>query len=71
MSHDKWTLDQFAEHYAETLVKPANAWGQHFSDLFGQSHHIMIAASNVYPSEHVKRAFEKAVKDAMQKGSLS
>ena len=58
-----WTLDQFAKHYAETMAKPANAWGQHVSDLFGQSHHIMIAAGELYPSEHVHRAFAKAVRE--------
>jgi hypothetical protein len=67
----KWTLEQFAEHYAETLAKPANAWGQHVSDLFGGSHRIMIAAGDLYPSEHVRIAFEKAIKDAIQKGKMS
>jgi hypothetical protein len=58
-----WTLDQFAAHYACTLKTPANAWGQHISPLFGQSHQIMTAAGNKYPSEDVRRAFEKAVRE--------
>lgn len=64
-----WNLDDYARHYAETLAKPANAWGQHVSDLFGQSHQIMNAASNIYPSEHVQRAFKKAVRETELKGS--
>jgi hypothetical protein len=67
----KWTLDQFARHYVETMAKPANAWGQHVSDIFGKSHHIMIAAGDVYPSDHVQKAFEKAIKEAIQEGKLS
>lgn len=61
MSHKDWTLEQFAQHYAETINSPANAWGQHVSDLFGQSHHIMNAASKLYPSEEVQKAFAYAV----------
>lgn len=64
MSHQDWTLDQFAQHYAETIMSPANAWGQHVSDLFGQSHHIMIAATAIYGSETVHEAFNKAVREA-------
>ena len=56
-----WTLDQFAEHYAETLAKPANAWGQHISDRFGQSHYIMIAATKLFGSDAVQEVFAKAI----------
>ena len=61
--HDAWTLEQFADHYAETLAKPANAWGQHCSPLFGQSHYIMIAACCRFPTDSVNAAFSKAVKE--------
>jgi hypothetical protein len=56
-----WTIEQFAEHYVETLAKPANAWGQHLSDIFGQSHHIMIAATKVFGGDAVQEAFAKAM----------
>ena len=59
-----WTLDQFATHYVETMAKPPNGWGQHVSDLFGQSHFIMIAASELFPSDEVHREFEKAIREA-------
>ena len=58
-----WTVDQFARHYAETLLRPANAWGQHLSPLFGQSHHIMTVARDYYDAETVERAFAKAVRE--------
>jgi len=58
-----WNLDQYAQHYAETINSPANAWGQHLSPIFGQSHFIMIAAKMRYPSEAVNQAFEKALKN--------
>jgi len=56
-----WTLEQFAEHYVETLAKPANAWGQHLSDIFGQSHDIMIAATKVFGRDAVQEVFAKAI----------
>lgn len=58
-----WTLDQYAQHYAETINSLANAWGQHVSSIFGQSHFIMTAAKRRYPSEAVDQAFEKALKN--------
>ena len=59
---NNWTLDDFARHYAETMARPANAWGQHLSDIFGQSHYIMIAASNIFGSDAVQEAFTNAIK---------
>lgn len=32
-----WSLDQFAEHYVETLSAQPNAWGQHISRVLGKS----------------------------------
>jgi hypothetical protein len=57
-----WTLDDFAKHYAETMAKPANAWGQHLSDIFGQSHYIMIAAAKLFGSDATQDAFAKAIR---------
>lgn len=59
--HD-WSVDQFAKHYADTLAKPANGLGQHVSDLFGQSHEIMRAATDCYPEKTVNAAFTKAMR---------
>ena len=56
-----WTLKQFAEHYAETMAKPANAWGQHVSKIYGQSHFIMIAATKLFGRDAVQEAFAKAI----------
>jgi hypothetical protein len=58
---ENWTLKQFAEHYAETMAKPANGWGLHVSDIFGQSHHIMIAATTVFGRDAVQEAFAEAI----------
>lgn len=58
-----WTLDDFAKHYAETMARPANASGQHLSDIFGQSHFIMIAASKIFGSDAVQDAFTDAIKN--------
>jgi len=52
-----WTLEQYAQHYALTLARPANGWGQHISPIFGQSHYIMIAARKHYSEEEVNTAF--------------
>lgn len=40
---NEWTIDDYANHYVETIAKPPNAYGQHISDIFGQSHAIMYA----------------------------
>lgn len=56
-----WTLEQFAQHYVETINSPANAWGQHVSPIFGQSHFIIIAAKKLYPSDEVDQALIKAI----------
>lgn len=56
-----WTLDEYARHYAETMAKPANASGQHLSDIFGQSHYIVIAASKIFGSDATQDAFAKAM----------
>ena len=61
-----WNLDQYAQHYAETINSPANAWGQHLSPIFGQSHFIMTAAKKCYSSEAVDQAFEKALRKDSQ-----
>lgn len=58
-----WTLDDYAKHYAETMAMPANAWGQHLSDIFGQSHFIMIAASKIFGSDAVQEAFASEIKN--------
>ena len=57
-----WKLDDFAKHYAETMARPSNAWGQHLSDIFGQSHYIMIAASKIFGSDETQDAFAKAIR---------
>ena len=56
-----WTLERFAQHYADTLRSPPNGWGQHVSPIFGQSHHIIQAACKYYPLTDVTTAFRKAV----------
>ena len=56
-----WTLNDYARHYAETMAKPANAWGQHLSDMFGQSHFIMIAATKIFGRDATQDAFAKAI----------
>jgi hypothetical protein len=56
-----WTLEQFAEHYADTLAAPADGWGQHVSPIFGQSHWIMNAATLRFSTADVQRAFAEAV----------
>ena len=57
-----WKLDDFAKHYAETMARPSNAWGQHLSDIFGQSHYIVIAATKVFGCDAVQEAFTNAIK---------
>lgn len=58
----QWDLQQYAQHYAETLAKPANAWGQHLSSIFGQSHWVMNEAKTRWDSEQVDEAFSHAIK---------
>ena len=58
-----WTLEQYATHYAETLASAPNAWGQHVSKIFGQSHNIMREANKQWEREAVNAAFTKAIKE--------
>lgn len=60
--HD-WTVDDYAQHYAKVMHQPPNAWGQHISSMFGQSHHIMGAACRHFDTETVMRAFDKAMRE--------
>lgn len=62
-SFSHWTVDQFARHYAETISRPADAWGAHRSPLFGDANWIMVAAREYYSAETVERAFAKAVRE--------
>lgn len=59
---DYWTLEQFAQHYAETMQKPPNGWGQYVSPIFGQSHFIMIAATKRFGESEVEKAFSAVMK---------
>ncbi len=36
-----WMLDDYAQHYVAVLHRPSNAWGQHLSEFFGQSHNVL------------------------------
>ena len=58
----QWTLDDYAAHYAETLSRPANGWGQHYSPIFGLSHHIMREARRHWTAEEVEAAFTAALR---------
>lgn len=59
--HSKWTLDDYAKHYADILVMPPNGWGQHVSPIFGQSHMIMAAATRRFGEGAVRETFSAAV----------
>lgn len=59
----KWTLKDYAKHYADTLASPANGWGQHVSPYFGQSHFIMREARKLWGNEKVQEAFKAAIKE--------
>lgn len=63
MAYSKWSLDQFAQHYAETLRRQPNGWGQHVSPIFGQSHFIMREARRRFPEYDVNTTFLKAIDD--------
>lgn len=41
MLPDDSSLEAYAKHYVETIMSPPNAWGQHLSVRFGQSHNIL------------------------------
>lgn len=61
-SFKNWTLKDYAEHYAETLAKTPNAWGQHLSPIFGQSHYVMAEARKRWDAEQIEQAFSAAIK---------
>lgn len=61
--YSDWSVDQFARHYAETISRPADAWGAHRSPLFGDANWIMVAARKYYDAETVERAFAKAIRE--------
>ena len=47
----EWTLEDYVDHYVDTIRSPANAWGQHLSPLFGNSQWIMVAAYGLFDGD--------------------
>jgi hypothetical protein len=60
---DQWTLEDYARHYVETINRPANGWGQHCSDLFGQAHNIMAKSSKLFGND----ATQQAIKNLLER----
>lgn len=63
MDISEWKLEDYAKHYVETLASPANAWGQHNSPYFGQSHAILYAMSKRFDPIEAADAVVKALKE--------
>ena len=53
-----------AKHYAETLENSPNAWGQHVSPIYGQSHNILNAMDILFGSKVSRLAIDKAIKES-------
>lgn len=58
----EWTIEDYAQHYVSTINNQPNGWGQHVSDIFGQSHNIMWAASKLFGHEATHAAIEDLLK---------
>lgn len=56
---DQWTIEDYARHYVETINSPANGWGQHCSDIFGQAHNIMIKSAELFGNDETQEAIKK------------
>jgi hypothetical protein len=64
MIKPEWSLSDFARHYAEIINSPANAWGQHLSKYFGQSHFIMMESQKRFGLTETETAINKAIKES-------
>lgn len=57
-----WTIQDYAKHYVEIINSPANAWGQHNSVFFGQSHNVLDAMYHTFGAELSIEAIKQAEK---------
>jgi len=60
--HENWSLEDFAKHYRETMQQSPDGWGRYVSPIFGQSHHIIIAAVRRFGVDAVEAAFRIAIR---------
>jgi len=54
-------VNLMAKHYVETLNRPPNAWGQHLSHLYGQSHFILIRMTQLFGERVTNLAVDRAM----------
>ena len=62
----EWSVEDYAQHYVSTINSQPNGCGQHVSDIFGQSHNIMWAASKLFGHEATHAAIENLLKGSDQ-----
>lgn len=57
------SVDLMAEHFVDVINGQPNAWGQHCSPIYGQSHYILIRMTRLFGDETTQRAINKALKE--------
>ena len=71
MHHNEWTIDQFEVHYVYTINKRPNGLGQYYSNIFGQSHGIEIAAQKRFPVDDVHAAIGRELSKEKEAANAS
>lgn len=64
----KWSLSQFAKHYAETVTGQADVDGNYISPIFGPSRMILFSARLRFTEQAIEKATLRELKKANAKG---
>lgn len=57
----EWTLEDYTQHYVDTIFSTPDGLGAYKSRKFGQSYNIMIQAMKLFDKDEVAKVFKEYV----------